>query len=55
MASVEDIKAISYDVCGVVRTISTNTKAMVISLRMSCSLAYLLSSISSYNIIYIGN
>ncbi|XP_078158461.1 carbohydrate-binding-like fold [Carex rostrata] len=29
MASVEDIKAISYDVCGVVHMISTNTKAMV--------------------------
>ncbi|KAJ3691869.1 hypothetical protein LUZ61_021033 [Rhynchospora tenuis] len=29
MASVDDIKAISYDVCGVVRMISTNTKAMV--------------------------
>jgi hypothetical protein len=40
MASVEDIKAVSYDVCGVVRMISTDTKAMVNFVLFSCLFAF---------------
>lgn len=35
MASIADIKAIAYDVCGIVRTVTAGQKAKVILLSVS--------------------